>query len=164
MRRMLLLVGWLVVFIALGFTPSLVEGAEGEEPRQLSKKEEKKRLKQLQDELRGPFRKWMREDVRYILTAEERKAFVRLTTDEERENFIEQFWLRRDPTPDTQENEYREEHYRRIAYSNERVRIRHSRLEDRPAAASTSPSVLPTRSNHTPPEACTRDLMKKAAE
>ncbi len=119
MRRMLI-VGWLVVFIALGFTPSLVEGAEGEEPRQLSKKEEKKRLKQLQDELRGPFRKWMREDVRYILTSEERKAFVRLTTDEERENFIEQFWLRRDPTPDTHENEYREEHYRRIAYANER--------------------------------------------
>ena len=116
----MLLVGWLVVFIALGFTPSLVEGADQEEPRQLSKKEEKKRLKQLQDELRGPFRKWMREDVRYILTSEERKAFVRLTTDEERENFIEQFWLRRDPTPDTQENEYREEHYRRIAYANER--------------------------------------------
>ena len=48
-----------------------------------------------------------------------RKAFKRLKTDEEREQFIEQFWLRRDPTPDTDENEFKEEHYRRIAYANE---------------------------------------------
>ena len=46
-------------------------------------------------------------------------AFKRLQTDEEREQFIEQFWLRRDPTPDTVENEFKEEHYRRIAYANE---------------------------------------------
>ncbi len=59
------------------------------------------------------------EDVAYIITDEERKAFKRLNTDEEREQFIEQFWLRRDPTPDTVENEYKEEHYRRIAYANE---------------------------------------------
>ena len=55
----------------------------------------------------------------YIITDEERQAFKRLTTDEEREQFIEQFWLRRDPTPDTAENEFKEEHYRRIAYANE---------------------------------------------
>ena len=119
MRR-LVLTGWLIAFSALLLTPPRVIGAEGDEPRQLSKKEEKRRLKRLQDELRGPFKKWMREDVRYILTEGEKKAFVRLTTDEERENFIEQFWLRRDPTPDTVENEYREEHYRRIAWANER--------------------------------------------
>jgi GWxTD domain-containing protein len=57
--------------------------------------------------------------VTYIITDDERKAFSRLQTDEEREQFIEQFWLRRDPTPDTVENEFKEEHYRRIAYSNE---------------------------------------------
>lgn len=119
MRR-LVLTGWLIAFSALLLAPPRVIGAEGDEPRQLSKKEEKRRLKRLQDELRGPFKKWMREDVRYILTEGEKKAFVRLTTDEERENFIEQFWLRRDPTPDTVENEYREEHYRRIAWANER--------------------------------------------
>ena len=119
MRR-LVLTGWLIAFSALLLAPPRVIGAEGDEPTQLSKKEEKRRLKRLQDELRGPFKKWMREDVRYILTEGEKKAFVRLTTDEERENFIEQFWLRRDPTPDTVENEYREEHYRRIAWSNER--------------------------------------------
>jgi GWxTD domain-containing protein len=67
-----------------------------------------------------PYKKWLNEDVLYIITDEERKAFARFENDEEREQFIEQFWLRRDPTPDSQENEYKEEHYRRIAYANER--------------------------------------------
>jgi len=66
------------------------------------------------------YQKWMKEDVAYILTAEERQAWTAFGTDDEREQFIEQFWLRRDPTPDTVENEYKEEHYRRIAYANER--------------------------------------------
>ena len=57
--------------------------------------------------------------MKYIITGEEMEAFKRLSNDEERDNFIEQFWLRRDPTPDTVENEYKEEHYRRIAYANE---------------------------------------------
>ena len=61
----------------------------------------------------------MNEDVAYIITEEERKAFKQFNTDEEREQFVEQFWLRRDPTPDTVENEFKEEHYRRIAYANE---------------------------------------------
>jgi len=66
-----------------------------------------------------PYKKWLTEDVAYIITDEERAAFLALASDSERENFIEQFWKRRDPTPDTEENEMREEHYRRIAYSNE---------------------------------------------
>jgi GWxTD domain-containing protein len=74
----------------------------------------------LRKELETPFKKWMNEDVTYIITDEERAAWKRFTTDEEREQFVEQFWLRRDPTPDTAENEYKEEHYRRIAYANER--------------------------------------------
>ncbi len=86
----------------------------------LSKREENRRMKALRKELEGPFRKWLDEDVRYIITSEERKAFLQLSTDEEREQFIQQFWVRRDPTPDSLENEYREEHYRRIAYTNER--------------------------------------------
>ncbi len=61
----------------------------------------------------------MNEDVTYIITDEERQAFKRLKTDEERQQFVEQFWMRRDPTPDTEENEYKEEHYRRIAYAND---------------------------------------------
>jgi GWxTD domain-containing protein len=86
----------------------------------LSEKEKRKQAERLRKELLGPYKKWLSEDVGYIITDEERKAFNNLSTDEEREQFIEQFWLRRDPTPDTQENEYKEEHYRRIAYANER--------------------------------------------
>ncbi len=66
-----------------------------------------------------PYRKWVNEDVAYIITREERAAFLRLQTGEEREHFIEQFWLRRDPTPATGENEFKEEYYRRIAYANQ---------------------------------------------
>ena len=86
----------------------------------LTEKEQKKREAKLRKELETPYRKWLNEDVTYIITDEERQAFKRFSTDEEREQFIEQFWLRRDPTPDTAENEFKEEHYRRIAYSNER--------------------------------------------
>jgi GWxTD domain-containing protein len=66
------------------------------------------------------YKKWMTEDVAYIITADEKKAYNKLTTDEERENFIENFWRRRDPDPDTEENEYRDEYFERIAYANEK--------------------------------------------
>jgi GWxTD domain-containing protein len=85
----------------------------------LTDKEKRRRDEKLRKELETPYRKWLNEDVSYIITDEERTAFKRLQTDEEREQFIEQFWLRRDPTPDTVENEFKEEHYRRIAYANE---------------------------------------------
>jgi GWxTD domain-containing protein len=85
----------------------------------LTEKQIKKKEAQLKKELETPWRKWINEDVTYIITDEERKAFKQMNTDEEREQFVEQFWLRRDPTPDTIENEYKEEHYRRIAYANE---------------------------------------------
>src|SRR5436853_2772329 len=85
----------------------------------LTDKEKKRREAKLRKELETPYRKWLNEDVAYIITDEERATFKRLQTDEEREQFIEQFWLRRDPTPDTVENEFKEEHYRRIAYANE---------------------------------------------
>ncbi len=68
---------------------------------------------------RDPYRAWLNEDVVYIITDAERSAFKQLTTNAEREQFIESFWQRRDPTPKTVENEFKEEHYRRIAYANE---------------------------------------------
>ncbi len=86
----------------------------------LTQKQVKKKEAQLKKELETPWKKWLNEDVVYIISDEERKAFKQLNTDEEREQFVEQFWLRRDPTPDTVENEFKEEHYRRIAYANER--------------------------------------------
>ena len=85
----------------------------------LTKKQIAAKQKALDKELMGPWKKWMNEDVLYIITDEEKQAFRRLKTDEERQQFVEQFWLRRDPTPDTEENEYKEEHYRRIAYAND---------------------------------------------
>lgn len=85
----------------------------------LTDKQKKRKEEKLRKELETPYRKWLNEDVGYIITDEERAAFKRLQNDEEREQFIENFWLRRDPTPDTVENEFKEEHYRRIAYANE---------------------------------------------
>ena len=85
----------------------------------MSAKEKKKKEAKLRKELETPWKKWLNEDVVYIITDEERKAFTNLQTDEERQSFVEQFWLRRDPTPDTEENEFKEEHYRRIAYAND---------------------------------------------
>jgi GWxTD domain-containing protein len=70
-------------------------------------------------ELKKAYKDWLDKDVAYIITDEERKAFKKLETDDEREHFIEEFWRRRDPDPDTDENEFREEYYERIAYANE---------------------------------------------
>ncbi len=86
----------------------------------LTAKQKRDREAKLKKELETPYKKWLNEDVVYIITDEEKQAWKRLATDEEREQFIEQFWLRRDPSPDSVENEFKEEHYRRIAYANER--------------------------------------------
>jgi GWxTD domain-containing protein len=85
----------------------------------MTEKQRKKQEDKLRKELETPYKKWLNEDVGYIITDEERTAFKRMATDDERQNFIEGFWLRRDPTPDTEENEFKEEHYRRIEYANE---------------------------------------------
>jgi len=82
-------------------------------------KRRKQQMKDFKREVNPTYQKWLNEDVVYIITPEEREAFKQLSNDEERDNFIEAFWQRRDPTPDTEENEYKEEHYRRIAYANE---------------------------------------------
>ncbi|HEV7680951.1 MAG TPA: GWxTD domain-containing protein [Pyrinomonadaceae bacterium] len=65
------------------------------------------------------YTRWINEDVSQIITNEERAAYAKLKTNEEREQFIHIFWDNRDPTPDTEENEYRDEHYERVAYANE---------------------------------------------
>jgi GWxTD domain-containing protein len=87
--------------------------------RQLSDKERFKQQKELKQELHGIYKKWVDEDVHWIITDQELKAFKSLSNDEERDQFIEAFWQRRNPNPDSPENEFREEHYRRIAYANE---------------------------------------------
>jgi GWxTD domain-containing protein len=87
--------------------------------RPLSDKERIEQNKALKHELKGEYKKWVDEDVRWIITDQELQSFKSLSNDEERDQFIEQFWLRRNPNPDSPENEYREEHYARIAYANE---------------------------------------------
>jgi GWxTD domain-containing protein len=87
--------------------------------RPLTDKQKKQNSKSLKIELSKTYKKWLDEDVRWIITDEEQKAFKLLSNDEERDQFIEAFWQRRDPTPDTVENEFKEEHYRRMAYANE---------------------------------------------
>jgi GWxTD domain-containing protein len=81
---------------------------------------DKQKRKQSTESLKSVYKRWVDEDVRWIITDEERKTFMSLKTDDEREQFIEQFWLRRDPDPDTDVNEYREDYYQRIAYANEK--------------------------------------------
>jgi GWxTD domain-containing protein len=87
--------------------------------RERSDKEKFAAQKAVRQELKGAYKTWLDQDVSYIISDEERKAFKTLSNDEERDAFIENFWLRRNPNPDSPENEFREEHYRRIAYANE---------------------------------------------
>lgn len=87
--------------------------------RPRSDKERFAAQKAVRQELKGAYKTWLNQDVAYIITDQERKAFLNLSNDEEREAFIEQFWQRRNPNPDSPDNEFREEHYRRIAYANE---------------------------------------------
>jgi GWxTD domain-containing protein len=82
-------------------------------------KEQQKKNKDLEKELDSQYKKWLNEDVVYIITPEEKNTFLHLSTNEEREQFIEQFWQRRNPDQDSPENTFKEEHYRRIAYANE---------------------------------------------
>lgn len=101
----------LALLVLAQAVPVWAAGEEGKEKR-------KKKVQKSEDGDKV-YKRWLDNDVAYIITPEERSAFKKLQTDEEREQFIEQFWLRRDPDPDTPENEYREEYYRRIAYANE---------------------------------------------
>jgi GWxTD domain-containing protein len=100
--------------------PSFRAFAQDEQKDKKKEKQiEEKRRKSQEEKVKSVYRRWKDEDVRWIITDEERKIFDTLKTDDEREQFIEQFWFRRDPDPDTDANEYREEYYTRIAYANE---------------------------------------------
>src|SRR6266581_6832966 len=87
-------------------------------PKKLDK-DTKRKMKRTLKELDNAYKLWLTEDVTYIITPDERNAFLQLDTNEEREQFIEQFWLRRSSNPDLPDNDFKEEYYRRIAYANE---------------------------------------------
>jgi GWxTD domain-containing protein len=101
--------------------PPPAKAAQETDPlkKPIDSKKRKQQEKDYRKEIKGPYKKWLDEDVVWIITDEEKQAFKQLSNDEERDSFIEAFWQRRDPTPDTEENEYKEEHYQRIAYANE---------------------------------------------
>jgi len=117
-----------ILAVGLGAAPlAFGQGeSQGQQPTQpdqnsakKSGKQKAKSDKELRKELDSQYRKWLDEDVVYIISPEERSAFLHLATNEEREQFIEQFWQRRNPDPDSADNTFKEEHYRRIAYANE---------------------------------------------
>jgi GWxTD domain-containing protein len=114
----------IVSLCSLGIAVPSLPAQESQDPRatpspQKLDKEQKRKIKKTLKELDTPYKQWLNEDVVYIISPEERQAFLQLETNEEREQFIEQFWLRRSSNPDLPDNDFKEEHYRRIAYANE---------------------------------------------
>jgi GWxTD domain-containing protein len=105
--------------VSFAFLTLPVYPQQPQESNQKLTKEQKQKLKKTLKELDNSYKTWLSEDVTYIITPAERTAFLRLETNEEREQFIESFWLRRSSNPDLPDNDFKEEHYRRIAYANE---------------------------------------------
>ena len=112
-----------LVLLASLAAPALAQDKVSPSGQQSDQKQDnnKKKVseKQVLKELATPYKKWLNEDVAYIIADAERKAFLQMQTNEEREQFIEAFWQRRNPDPDSVDNSVKEEHYRRIAYANE---------------------------------------------
>ncbi len=139
-----------------GYLPAQTAATMAKAPTERAKKKQQARR---DEELSSPYRKWLTVDVGYIITDDERAAFAKLNNDEEREQFVEAFWQRRDPTPDTEENEFKEEHYRRFDYANEhfssgipgwqsdrgRIYIVHGPPDERNEHASGGSYVRPTQ-------------------
>jgi GWxTD domain-containing protein len=114
----------LVSIFSIAFSVPSVFAQQAQDPNappapQKLDKETKRKMRRTLKELDSAYRQWLTEDVTYIISPDERNAFLQLDTNEEREQFIEQFWLRRSSNPDLPENDFKEEHYRRIAYANE---------------------------------------------
>ena len=105
---------FLVVLCLFLFLSIPLLSAQGQDQQRAAKRQQVP-LKVISD---FPYHKWLDEDVRYIITDQERADFKKLTTDDQRDKFVEDFWNRRNPTPQSSENPYKEEHYRRIAYAN----------------------------------------------
>jgi GWxTD domain-containing protein len=115
------------MFLAILLLPSLARSQDTQQQQQdqaqakseLDAKQKKKKERDLQKELLPVYREWLNGPVSYIITSEERSTFLHLETNEERENFIENFWQRRNPDEASVDNSYKEEYYRRVAYTNE---------------------------------------------
>jgi GWxTD domain-containing protein len=106
-----------IAFVAAGVPPAMAKKKSSQEKKLT--KQERRREKAIQKEMQSPYLKWLNGPVGYLITPSERAAFKKLSTDDEREQFIENFWERRNPNPGDPENEAKEEFYRRVAYANE---------------------------------------------
>jgi GWxTD domain-containing protein len=106
-----------MIFLALGLGPQYSFSSPVDTPQKSKVKTQKNK----KDDQERPqyYKKWLDEDVLYIITDEEKSVFKNLKTEEERETFIEQFWARRNSDQRAIANEFKEEHYRRIAYANQ---------------------------------------------
>jgi GWxTD domain-containing protein len=118
-RTVTALVFSLAIFLPPAFSQEQQQDPGTPPAPQKLDKETKRKMKRTLKELDNAYKQWLNEDVVYIISPEERNAFLQLNTNEEREQFIEQFWLRRSSNPDLPDNDFKEEHYRRIAYANE---------------------------------------------
>lgn len=111
------MIAFLVVAGTLGMAVMPAFGRKGD--AQKLTKAERKRQREIQKEMESPYKKWINGPVGYIITSAERQAFKKLTTDAEKDEFIQEFWRRRNPNPGSPENTYKQEFYRRVAYANE---------------------------------------------
>src|SRR5215468_11087339 len=121
-RRIALFLIFALSLSSLAISSFRAFAQDDKQDKQDKKSEERKKekaKKSQEEKVKSVYKRWKDEDVRWIITDDERKVFNNLKNDDEREQFIEQFWYRRDPDPDTDVNEYREEYYQRIAYANE---------------------------------------------
>jgi GWxTD domain-containing protein len=111
-RKLWPILSQVLLALVFGVSPSLAQDKnQSQDPSEKPRK--------IKPEIKKAYKDWLEKDVVYIITDEERKAFKKLATDDERERFIEEFWRRRNPDPDSEENTFREEYYERIAYTNE---------------------------------------------
>ena len=93
--------------------------AAGQPPAKNDDTDPTQKIRRVRVEPDDVLKRWAAAEVPYIISDAERKAYAKLKTNEERENFITSFWRNRNPNPDSEENEYREAYYERIAYANE---------------------------------------------
>ena len=119
MSKVRLIQNFVLMILVVGFAAAGIFAQPPKDGKDKPSQDPNDKPRNVKPELKEAYKKWINNDVAYIITKEEKRAFNALVTDEERENFIENFWRRRDPNPDTEENEYREEYYERIAYANE---------------------------------------------
>jgi len=120
-HRFLLLLGLSTGLVGSACLAAQDQGSPHETPAGTpSRKASKKQTEKLARELGSAYDSWLRDEVPDIVTGDERRAFLTLSTNEEREQFIEIFWNRRNPDPGSPTNTAREEHYRRLAYADER--------------------------------------------